>query len=165
MCYNYETMIRAKIKKGTYFEGKEAALESLTDFEKKILEQSEPVFDLQSGESPSGLYESSEEETHAESTFPGAEVQVISITTRQREYYLFGFMADWVKQEKDQRKNFNARTDSLRTKPTWKKAWYSGQRCLVCATGFYEDDRPNKTRYFFSVKGKDEIFFAGIFNH
>ena len=104
-------------------------------------------------------------ESEKHSTFPGAEVQVIPITTKEREFYFFGFLPNWATSFNDQRKNFNARDDSVRVKPTWKKAWLNHQRCLVCASGFYEDDKPNKKRYFFSVKNRTEIFFAGIYNH
>jgi putative SOS response-associated peptidase YedK len=146
MCYNYETMVRRQVERSIHDIGMETTMASLTDEEKRIME------------STGGGAE-------AKSTYPGSENQVIPITTRQREFYSFGFLPDWAKSFNDQNKNFNARTDGIRTKPTWRKAWKNKQRCLVCAVGFYEVDRKTKKRYKFTVKDREEIFFAGIFNH
>jgi len=138
--------MRRGIKQAIHKLGADAVLPTLTDEEKALITYTG-------------------DETESRSTYPGGEVQVIPITTREREFYFFGFLPDWATSFNDQRKNFNARTDSIRIKPTWKKAWNNKQRCLVCSTGFYETDRNTKMRYLFTVKGADEIFFAGIFNH
>src|ERR1043165_1965144 len=115
MCYNYETMIRSAIRRRIHPEGKEDALASMTEEEKRIWDEKaeglETIF-------TSELYEETAEKR---STYPGAEVQVIPITTREREFYYFGFLPDWAKSFNDYRKNYNARSDGLRIKPTWKK--------------------------------------------
>jgi putative SOS response-associated peptidase YedK len=160
MCYNYEALVRRGIKRAIREQGPDAVLPTLTEAEKRIWERKEEkLFSNRSTALPS------ESDIEARSTFPGAETVVIPITTKQKEYYLFGFLPDWAKSLSDKNRNFNARTDSLRVKPTWKKAWNKKQRCLVCAKGFYETDRATKKRYFFSLKEKSEIYFAGIFNH
>lgn len=158
MCYNYETLIRRGIKRSIHEKGYEEVMSTLTEAEKKIWNEKSKI--LSSGGSGGGG-----EEVEKQSTFPGAEVQVIPITTKERELYIFGFLPDWATSFNDQRKNFNARSDSIRVKPFWKKAWKNNQRCLISASGFYETDRQTKKRYFFSVKNREEIFFAGIFNH
>jgi putative SOS response-associated peptidase YedK len=158
MCYDYETLIRRGIKRSIHEQGYETTMNSLTEREKYILTNAGAY-------SGAGESKATDEEAEKQSTYPGAEVQVILITTKQREFYYFGFLPDWATSFNDYRKNFNARADSLRIKPTWKKAWKNNQRCLICAAGFYEKDRQTKNRYFFSVTGKDEIFFAGIYNH
>jgi len=155
MCYNYETMIRTGIRRSIHQKGREETLASLSEEEKRIWFGERNTFETLN----------TDDEAKSQSTFPGAEVQVIPIDTRQREYYFFGFLPNWATSFNDQRKNFNARSDSIRIKPTWKKAWKNKQRCLVCASGFYEDDKSNKKRYFFSVKDRAEIYFAGIYNH
>ncbi|HKR04794.1 MAG TPA: SOS response-associated peptidase family protein, partial [Bacteroidia bacterium] len=155
-------MIRSNIKRSIHDKGFAEALASLSPDEKGIWEEKAKLLaEATSGDE--GLID--EETAEAKSMYPGAQVQVIPITTLQREYYNFGYLPGWAKNFKDHKKLYNARSDSLRIKPTWKKAWYNGQRCLVCAAGFWEDDRVNDKRYFFSVKGKEEIFFGGIFNH
>jgi putative SOS response-associated peptidase YedK len=141
MCYNYEALVKRGIKRAAHEHGSV----ELTDYEKAVLDIEEPAT--------------------PQSSFPGAEVQVLLGPERKPDYYLFGFLPPWAKAFNDSRKNFNARTDSIRIKPTWKGAWSKGQRCLVCASGFYEDDKLNKTRYFFSVKDEPQIYFAGIYNH
>jgi len=138
--------MRRGIKKAIHQLGEEAVLDTLSEEEKSLIT-------FGGGE------------TESRSTYPGAEVQVIPIITRTREFYHFGFLPDWATAFNDQRKNFNARADSIRIKPTWKKAWNNKQRCLVCSTGFYETDRSTKMRYLFTVKNAEEIFFAGIYNH
>ena len=160
MCYNYEALVRRGIKRAIREQGQDAVLSTLTEAEKRIWERKEEKLF-----SNAGAAAITENETEARSTFPGAETVVIPITTKQKEYYLFGFLPDWAKSLSDKNRNFNARTDSLRVKPTWKNAWNKKQHCLVCAKGFYETDRATKKRYFFSVKEKGEIYFAGIFNH
>jgi putative SOS response-associated peptidase YedK len=160
MCYNYETLIRKGIKRSIRDKGYEETIASLSETEKRIWEEkSKRLLDDLDSEA------SINEEVEKQSTFPGALVQVIPIDSKQREDYQFGFIPYWSKSLKDQNINFNARADSIRVKPTWKTAWKSNQRCLVCAAGFYETDRQTKKRYFFSVKDRHEIFFAGIFNH
>ena len=159
MCYNYETLVKRKVKRSIRQQGLEETMAELTEAEKKAIEDDKlPTVDASPGgeEAP---------ETEPGPAYPGQESQVIPITTKEREFYYFGFLPGWAKTFNDHRKNFNARSDSIRIKPTWRGAWSKAQRCLVCATGFYEDDKVNKMRYFFSVKGKDEVFFAGIFNH
>lgn len=165
MCYNYKALIRFGIKRSIHEKGAAEALAGLSEEEKKIWKERAGILAaMNEGTGEGGSSENVSEEGF-QSSYPGAEVVVIPITTRQRESYYFGYLPNWATSFNDRRKNFNARSDSIRIKPTWKKAWFNNQRCLVCASGFYEDDRVNKKRYFFSVKGKEEIFFAGIFNH
>jgi putative SOS response-associated peptidase YedK len=156
MCYNYEALIRRGVKRAIHEFGEEYVMSNLTDEEKRVLGR--PQRERVDG---SGV----NDEAEKQSTFPGAQVQVIPIDTQQREYYYFGFLPDWATSFNDSRKNFNARSETILEKPTWKDAMRRGNRCLVCATGFFEDDRPNKKRYFFSVRDQSEIFFAGIYNH
>jgi len=162
MCYNYETLVRSTIKRAIHEHGYEEAMASLSETERRIWQnKAERLAAMLSASNESNVTEI----VDSQSTYPGAEVQVIPITSKKREIYYFGFLPSWASGFNDQRKNFNARTDSLKIKPTWKNAWKNNQRCLVCAKGFYEADKQSKARYFFSVKDKPEIFFAGIFNH
>jgi putative SOS response-associated peptidase YedK len=162
MCYNYKSMVRSNIKRSIHDKGYAEALASLSDDEKRIWEEKAAA--LSSGENDGeALIEV--EIAEAKSTYPGTLEQVIPITSKVREYYYFGFLPPWATHFKDVRKNYNARTDTVRVKPTWKNAWKKRQFCLICAAGFYEKYKPENKRYFFGVTGKEEIFFAGIYNH
>lgn len=162
MCYNYEFLIVRGIKKSSHESGEAIDINSLSEKDKKILQEKAERLKLGDGES-SGGGESNEKEIV--SSFPGQETPVIPITTRQREFYVFGFLPSWAKSFKDNKANFNARSETILEKPTWKKAFKDGQRCLVPTCAFYETDRSTKKRYRFTVIGKEEIFYAGIFNH
>lgn len=145
MCYNYEALTRAGIKRSIRDIGKEETMSSVTPFEKKII--------------------SSEVDLEPWSVFPGAEVAVIPIESQTQEFYFFGFLPSWAKEIRQSALNFNARADSLNGKPTWKKVWLKKQRCVVCATGFYEKDRATGKNYFFKHQGNKPMNIAGIYNH
>lgn len=159
MCYNYETLIHKGIRRQIHELGKDKVLADLSDLEKKIWKEqfAETDDQLQVGY----VYEAYEKK----SIFPGNEALVIPITTGVAENYFYGFLPQWATAFNDQRKNYNCRSDSIRVKPTWKKAWTNNQRCLIIASGFFETNKETKKRYFFSVTGKEVIYFAGIFNH
>ncbi len=50
----------------------------------------------------------------------------------------WGLLPHWAKDEKLSYTTFNARSEEFTTKPAFKHAWQSGQRCLVVTDGFYE---------------------------
>lgn len=159
MCYNYETLIYQGLRRQIHIIGKEAVLAGLSIEEKRIWEE-------QQVNSPDHLLTSNVyEEAEKKSIFPGNEATVVPLSTNKLELYYYGFIPDWATSFNDKRKNFNCRSDAIRIKPTWKKAWLNKQRCLVVATGFFETNKETKKRYFFSVKDNEEIFFAGIYNH
>jgi putative SOS response-associated peptidase YedK len=158
MCYNYEFMIERSTKRSAHESGGELDINSLSEKDQKILQEKADRLNLAGGEE-------GESGKEAVNSFPGQETIVIPITTMQREPYMFGFLPSWAKTFNDYRMNYNARSETILEKPTWKTAFKNGQRCLVVASAFYETDRSTKKRYRFSVINKDEIFYAGIFNH
>jgi len=56
---------------------------------------------------------------------------------------------------------FNARMESIATKPTFAPLWQAGRRCIVPASGFYEWDSAKKP-WFVTLDGNDIIGFAGL---
>jgi putative SOS response-associated peptidase YedK len=57
---------------------------------------------------------------------------------------------------------FNARADTVATKPVYRNAWQRGHRCLVIADGFYEWLKPDKQPFFVSLGNKQPMTFAGL---
>ncbi|MBK9477957.1 MAG: SOS response-associated peptidase [Bacteroidetes bacterium] len=158
MCYNYETLVKRGIERSKRELGEDAVMQNLSEHEQLFLNLPYE-FDPDSLQGNTSLVYSSA------SVFPGAEAIVLPINSKYLTYYNFGFMPDWASGMDDKRKNFNARSDSLRSLNYWKKAWYNQQRCIIPAKGFYETDRVSKKRYLFSSKSKEPVYFAGIFNH
>lgn len=66
---------------------------------------------------------------------------------------------------------FNARSETIAEKPTWKEPWEKGQRCIVLTGGFYEwankqphavynaDDTP---AYFAAIWRDDDVEWCSI---
>ena len=54
---------------------------------------------------------------------------------------MLGLVPWWAKDVKVGYSTFNARADSVTTKPAFRDAWKRGQRCLVVTNGFYECGR------------------------
>jgi putative SOS response-associated peptidase YedK len=57
---------------------------------------------------------------------------------RTPEIMRWGLLPRWSKDEKLSYTTFNARADTVDTKPTFREAWRRGQRCLIVTDGFYE---------------------------
>lgn len=73
----------------------------------------------------------------------------------------------WIEDIKDLKyPTFNARSETLAEKPTFRTAWKKGQRCLVIATEFYEyrdnGKGKKKTPFKFTLEGKP-FAMAGIY--
>jgi putative SOS response-associated peptidase YedK len=52
----------------------------------------------------------------------------------------FGMVAPWVKDLKQVRSTYNARSETVAEKPSFRNAWNKGQHCIVPAMSFYEPD-------------------------
>ena len=50
----------------------------------------------------------------------------------------WGLIPSWAKELKGGFSTFNARSDTVDAKPSFKGAWKAGRRCLMLAGGFYE---------------------------
>ncbi len=89
----------------------------------------------------------------------------------------WGLLQPWNRERNDAFKTFNAKSETLAEKPTWKKPFRS-QRCLVIADGFFEwKKEPEGTDLFGSgtgkdvkkpyrirLKSKDQFAMAGLYN-
>ncbi|WP_137887708.1 SOS response-associated peptidase [Pseudomonas sp. 2FE] len=53
---------------------------------------------------------------------------------------LFGLLPFWAKDTKLARRTFNARTETVAEKPSFRAAWKNAQHCIIPATAIYEPD-------------------------
>ena len=58
----------------------------------------------------------------------------------------WGLIPAWAKDTKIAFSTFNARAESIDTKPAFREAWRAGRRCLVVTDGFYEWRKTDTTR-------------------
>lgn len=83
---------------------------------------------------------------------------------RKIQLYRWGLLPFWAKSLKEGARMINARSDSVATKPAFKKA-FERKRCLVLADGFYEWkalDKKRKQPYFIGLAGRQPFAFAGL---
>lgn len=76
----------------------------------------------------------------------------------------WGFIPPWADSEKSARTVINARSETLKDKPTFKKSFYQ-RRCVIISDGFFEWYRTTstKTPYYFYLKNNKIFGFAGIY--
>jgi putative SOS response-associated peptidase YedK len=75
----------------------------------------------------------------------------------------WGLIPFWARDKKIGYKTFNARAESVATKPAFRAA-YKARRCVIPATGFYEwkRDVEPKQPYFIHRQDESPLGFAGL---
>lgn len=53
---------------------------------------------------------------------------------------VFGLLPFWAKDEKLARRTYNARSETVAEKPSFRSAWAKGQHCVIPAAAIYEPD-------------------------
>ena len=91
---------------------------------------------------------------------------VRSGVTRDVEMLRWGLIPHWAKDTSIGYKLINARSETLREKPSFRDAFHK-RRCLVLADGFYEwqkssKDGRQKVPYRFTLKDEKPFAFAGL---
>lgn len=79
----------------------------------------------------------------------------------------WGLLPTWAKDTSFQKNTLNARTDTMREKPSFKD--YLSNRCLIPATGFFEwqwldETGKEKQKYFIKPEEQEIFAFAGIWS-
>lgn len=99
---------------------------------------------------------------------PGAEIPSIRIVAGGQPEFAFvrwGLIPSWAKDEKVGYRTFNARSETVATKPSFRDA-YRKRRCILPVSGFYEWFRPGKdspARAFrFSSSDGQPLLLAGL---
>jgi putative SOS response-associated peptidase YedK len=101
-------------------------------------------------------------------TPPTALVPVVTSEKGARKLRLmkWGLLPAWAKDDKMAYATFNARSDTVATKPAFRSAWKAGRRCLVLADGFYEwkkgPGKNDKQPYFITLGNRQPMTFAGL---
>src|SRR5262245_17441469 len=84
-------------------------------------------------------------------------------TERRAEFFRWGLIPSWAKEEAIGNRMINARAETLAEKPSFKRALQK-RRCLIVADGFYEwkAEGKKKTPMFISLKSHEPFGFAGL---
>lgn len=82
------------------------------------------------------------------------------------DFFVWGLIPSWAKDPSIGSRMFNARTETLAEKPSFKGIFRS-QRCLIPADGFYEWKKEDfrKTCYHIRLKSRRPFSFAGLWSH
>ncbi len=96
---------------------------------------------------------------------PSAPIPVISETENHIEIntYRWGLIPHWAKDDSMANKCFNARSETMAEKPTFRTA-FKRSRCVVPVDGYYEWKKTNdaKQPMFIHGENNDVIYLAGL---
>lgn len=78
----------------------------------------------------------------------------------------WGLVPSWSKEISNKYATFNARIESVESKPAFRSAWRNNQKCLIPALGYYEwrEEDGMKQPYFVTSKNEQPLVFAGIWD-
>lgn len=76
----------------------------------------------------------------------------------------WGLIPWWAKDIKVGISTFNARADTVATKPAFRDAWRRGRRCLVVTNGFYEWRKRDKQPFAVGMADDDLMVMAGLWD-
>lgn len=85
---------------------------------------------------------------------------------RKFNYFHWGLIPSWAKEQKIGYKMFNARGETLTEKPSFRGP-FKNSRCLVISDGFYEwkKEGSRKQPHYIRLKSKQAFGFAGLWSH
>jgi putative SOS response-associated peptidase YedK len=84
---------------------------------------------------------------------------------RRLEPMRWGLIPSWARDEKIGFSSFNARADTVETKPAFRGAWKAGRRCLVVTNGFYEWRKSDKQPFAVALGNKGPMLMAGLYEN
>jgi putative SOS response-associated peptidase YedK len=93
--------------------------------------------------------------------------QKIPVYTKEKGVGMrWGLIPHWSKEDTLRFATFNARVESVDSKPAYRSAWKKSQRCLIPAQGFYEwrKEGAKKQPYFIESRNGEPLVFAGIWD-
>lgn len=78
----------------------------------------------------------------------------------------WGLVPSWSRTIDTRYSTFNARSETLSSKPAFRTAWQQSRTCMVPALGYYEWTGPKTDRqpFFFRMRDNDPIMMAGIWD-
>lgn len=97
---------------------------------------------------------------------PGQQIAAVIRKDDQNSLVNFrwGLIPSWAKDSSIGNRMFNARSETIAEKPSFKNA-FKKRRCLIIADGFYEWQKLGKARkpLYFSLKSGNLFGFAGLY--
>lgn len=114
------------------------------------------------------IYKDILEEKYRVSAFTYPEYPIIT-KLEEIQVFKWGLIPFWTKDEQDAEKvrkmTFNARTESIFEKPSFREP-IKRRRCIVPSTGFFDWRHEDKKKipFFISVKNEDIFSMAGIYD-
>jgi len=79
----------------------------------------------------------------------------------------WGLVPGWSREINPKFSTFNARSETMAEKPTFRTAWKKSQTCLIPALGYYEwkGEKGHKQPYFIRMKNKEPLIMAGLWDY
>ena len=90
---------------------------------------------------------------------------VTEVNPNDLQYFMWGLIPSWAKDDDIKKYTLNARQETLKTKPSFKNA----KRCLIFADGFYEwkwldKQGKKKQKYLIELPNSELFSFAGLYD-
>jgi putative SOS response-associated peptidase YedK len=99
---------------------------------------------------------------------PSIAVPVVTANARGRrlDTMRWGLVPAWATDVKIGYSTFNARAETVASRPAFRAAWLAHRRCLVLAGGFYEWRRTDRQPFFVTLSERDAgpMTFAGLWD-
>lgn len=97
---------------------------------------------------------------------PTADLPVVTYAPggRTLEKMRWGLIPAWAKDLKIGVSTFNARSDSIDTKPAFRQSWKMGRRCLVVTDGYYEWRKTDKQPFAMALGNRGPMILAGLWD-
>jgi putative SOS response-associated peptidase YedK len=86
---------------------------------------------------------------------PQADVGDEAVPKREALTGLFGLIPHWATDTKIGRQTFNARSETVASKPSFRDAWKRGQHCIIPADTFFEPDWRSGKAIATGISGAD----------
>lgn len=105
---------------------------------------------------------------YPEEIYPGSECPIIFKSASGLEWrkVMFGMVPKWSKDSKICRSTYNARSESVFEKPSFKDAWHNNQFCLIPAAKIYEPryvERNKSERWAIQQTDDQPFTIAGLY--
>lgn len=97
-------------------------------------------------------------------TDPGYAVVQSKEGTRQLRVLRWGLVPSWSKDAKGAARMINARQESVKDKPAFRKA-FASRRCLVPADGYYEWKQEGADKQPWYLSTREPLAMAGLYEH
>lgn len=101
--------------------------------------------------------------------FPGYDGPIIISTEQGLEWRSarFGLVPNWAEDIKKVRNTYNARSETVATKPSFRHAWAKNQFCLIPVETIFEPKYIDGKSHWYGIYREDDMPFtvAGIYEH